>query len=139
MVVGSLAIALSLFCHDGRAGHGDPRASRRGALAWLRAAHGSARRPRPDRSLAHWALPRVSNGGSLLSGRHRRYVECVVACRVFLGRDWFGPAASAGSAGNAGGAPEPGRTRHGIQPGPRGSITLYRLNVAVIGLRVRHW
>ena len=68
VVVGSVAIALSLFCHHGRSGHGDPRTPRRRALARLRAAHGSARRPRPHRGLARWAFSHVPNGRSRYRG-----------------------------------------------------------------------
>ena len=75
VVVGSAAAALPVLGHDGRPGHGHPRAPRRRALARLRAAPGSPRRSRPHRGLARRWLPRVSHRRPRLSRRRGRDAE----------------------------------------------------------------
>ena len=123
VVVGSVAIALSIFRHDGRSGDGDHRASRRGALARLRSAHGSARRPRPNRGLARGALPCLSDGRSFLSRRRRRHVQRFVVGRFVLGRDCFRPDASLCSPDDAGSTRNAARARNRMYFGSRGRIT----------------
>ena len=123
VVVGSFAIALSIFCHDGRAGDGDHRASRRGALARLRSAHGSARRPRPNRGLARGALLCLSDGRSFLPRRRRRHVQRFVVGRFVLGRDCFRLDASLCSPDDAGSTRNAARARNRMYFGSRGHIT----------------
>ena len=78
-------------------------------------------------------------GDLVLPRRRRRHAQRDVVRPLLLGRDRARPAASPGAADHAGGAREPAAG----SPRPASlvvaGVLLHRLNVAVIGLRVRHW
>ncbi len=139
LVVGSLAVDLPLFRHDGRPGDGDPRAPRRRSLARLRAAHGFARRPRSHRSLARGALPRASGGRSILPWRRRRHAQRNVVRRVSF---WVGIGFGLLLPLVLLLMPEVRESRRGLATACGlvvAGVLLHRVNVAVFGLRVRHW